>query len=127
MNRLGVVVLLLPSSDCAPVCASVQWVLPSHILCACSTMPCMGKLEPFNAKTNSDEHRKRVKLYFNANNIKTKQRQAIVITHCGMETYTLLCNLLSPVEPSEASLKIISELKGKHFLQYLHRSCKLQV
>lgn len=52
----------------------LQRSLSLRLLCACSKMPGMGKLEPFDSDTNWDEYREQVELYFIANNVKEEKR-----------------------------------------------------
>ena len=80
-------------------------------------MAAHGKVGAFNESMDSwPSYVKRLGHYFVANNVKdTKIKVAILLSSCGVTTYTIIRNLLVPDLPSTKSFDQIVAAAGKYF------------
>ena len=80
-------------------------------------MAAHGKVGTFNESVESwPSYIERLGHYFVANNMKdANKKAAILLSSCGVNTYTIIWNLLAPDLPSTKSFDEIVAAAGKHF------------
>ena len=68
-------------------------------------MPTLGRVEPFQVSVDDwDQYTERLEQYFTANSItEGDKKRAVFLTVVWKETYSLLSNLLAPVQPAAKS------------------------
>ena len=80
-------------------------------------MAAHGKVGTFNESIESwSSYIERLGHYFVANDVKDgSKKRAILLSSCGVSTYTIIRNLLAPDLPSSKSFDEIVEAAGRHF------------
>ena len=80
-------------------------------------MAAHGKFGTFTESVESwPSYIERLGHYFVANDVKdSNKKRAILLSSCGVSTYTVIWNLLAPDLPSTKSFDDIVEAAGKHF------------
>ena len=80
-------------------------------------MAAHGKVGAFNEAVESwPSYIERLGYYFVANDVKDgNKKRAILLSSCGVTTYTVIRNLLAPDLPSTKSYDSIVEAASKHF------------
>ena len=77
----------------------------------------IGSVGQFNVggKESFDSYLERVEFFFAANEVTSDgKKKALFLTMCGPETYTLIRNLVSPVKPSDKTLKELTDTLNAH-------------
>ena len=81
------------------------------------TMAAHGKVGAFNESLETwASYLERLGHYFVANDVKEdEKKRAILLSSCGVSTYTIIRNLFAPDLPSMKSFEDIVTAAGKHF------------
>ena len=87
-------------------------VMRLGILSAMATFGALTDFEPENEKVSA--YLEHIELYFAANDI-TERRIPIFLSVIGAKTYSLLRDLLAPMNPKEKSFEELAKVLKKHF------------
>ena len=78
-------------------------------------MPLIGKVEEFQENDDWIEYTERLDQYFLANEItNNEKKRAVLLSTCGVKTYKLIRNLVSPGKPRDKTFAELVNIVKNH-------------
>ena len=76
----------------------------------------IGRIQEFKPDSESwTAYVKRIKLYFQANDIANAKKVPVFLSVIGAKHYELLCNLLAPTQPKDKLFDVLVRTLKDHF------------